>query len=327
MKRRLFSKLAVTGVWTLTGAFTGTRAAASEYPQHAITIVNPFAAGGSLDILCRMLAKMMSETIGQAVIVENRPGAASVIGSQYVANAKADGYTILAQASNFVVAPALGAPLPYDWRRDFVAISQLGSIAQALSVPESSPLRNVAELVKFAKLHPGEVTYGSLGQGSGGHVTAAQFEQMAGIRLTQVPFKGMSQTLAALAGGHIQMAFGNLPEILHYQRLGRVRPLALGSKTRSPLAPDLPTMSEVGFPGFVAEPWYGVLAPAETPKPVVDRIHQELLRVLKQPEIEVRLREMGIRSVGSTPQAFQQFMESEFATFVKVGREAKIQLN
>lgn len=298
---------------------------ASNYPQKPVLLVNPFAAGGSLDNLLRILGQKVGDSLGQTIVVENRTGAGSMIGSLYVARARADGYTLLAQARNFTTAPALGAKLPYHWRNDFTPVILLGAIPQVLTVAADVPAHSVADLVKLAKAQPGTLSYGTLGDGSGTHLSGKTFEQVAGVSMTQIPFKGSAETLRALAGGHITMAFGNLPEVLTYHKGGRVRMLGIGSETRSELAPELPTMAEAGFP-MVVKPWYGILAPARTPPDIITLLHREFAAALRQPEVVAKVREMGIIASGATPQEFARQMESEVKAFAELGRKANISL-
>ncbi|OZI20300.1 hypothetical protein CAL26_22475 [Bordetella genomosp. 9] len=301
-------------------------ARAERFPERPVMVVNPFPAGGSLDNLLRLLAQKVTESMGQPMLVENRPGASSIIGSGFVARAKPDGYTLLAQSTNFTIAPAVGVELPYDTEKSFEPVTLLAAVPQVLAVPAASAARSVKDLVEQAKGHPGSVTYGTLGPGTGGHMTGEAFQRSAGITLSQIPFRGSSQTLQALAGGHIGMAFGNLPEILEYEKGGLVRPLAIAADKRSALAPTLPTMAEAGYPGVISEPWYGILAPAGTPAAIVDRLQVEFAKALRQPDVAQRLRELGIRTVASTPQEFRQYISGEIRQYGKLAKEANISL-
>jgi tripartite-type tricarboxylate transporter receptor subunit TctC len=323
-------RAATVGFVTLlvaTALAAGGPAAAENFPEKRITLINPFAAGGSLDVLCRLLAERLRETLGQPVVVEVRSGAGSTIGSNFVAKSKPDGHTLLAQATNFTIAPAVGAKLPYDWKKDFAPVTLLGTIPQVLTVPQNSPVQTVNDLVKAARAQPGSVTYGTLGDGSGGHLHGSKFQRVAGIQLTQIPFKGNADILTALAGGHISMSFSNLPEVIAYQRQLRVRPLAIATEARSEMVPDLPTMAEAGYPGVISVPWYGILAPAGTPRPVIGLLQKEFAAALKHPATVARLKEMGITGIGSTPEEFAERLDSEVKRFRTIAEETGIRLN
>lgn len=301
-------------------------APAQTYPSKTVTMINPFAAGGSLDVMARLLADQLSQSLGQSVIVENRPGAGSTIGTAMVARARPDGYTLLITAGNIVSAPALGAPVNYDWKKDFAPVTLLGNIAQVVAVPEDLPAKNMKEFVALAKSTKGGMSIGSLGPGSGSHINGKRLEEATGVVLTDIPFKGMAETMTALAGGHIQLAFGNLPEVLTYQRGGRVRPIAIAMPTRSELAPGLPTMAESGYPNVAIVPWYGVLAPAGTPADVVAKLQRSFAAALAHPALTARLKDMAITPIGSSPDEFRRVLEEDHAMYVKIAKEMGISL-
>ena len=301
-------------------------APAQTYPSKTVTLVNPFAAGGSLDIMARLLAEQLSQSLGQPVVVENRVGAGSTIGTAVVARARPDGYTLLITAANIVSAPGLGMPVNYDWKKDFVPITLLGNIAQVVAVPGDLPVKNMKELVAFAKSNPGGLSVGSLGPGSGGHINGKRLQQATGITFTDIPFKGMAETMNALAGGHIQLAFGNLPDVLTYQRGGRIRPIAIAMPSRSGLAPDLPTLDESGYSSLAIVPWYGVLAPAGTPADVVTKLQRSLTAALAQPAVATRLKDMAITPIASTQADFARRLEEDYAMYLKISKEMDISL-
>lgn len=292
-------------------------AASETYPSKPITIVNPFAAGGSLDVLARLLAERVSKATGQPVIVENRPGAGAVIGTTQVSRARPDGYTLLITAGNIVSAPALGMPVQYDWRTSFAPITLLARIAQTVAVPADLPVNTLQEFVSLAKKQPGSLALGSLGPGSGGQINGKLLQQAAGISLVDVPFKGMSETMTALAGGHIQVAFGNLPEVLTYQRGGKMRPLAITLPNRSKLAPDVPTLAEAGFGGIVIPVWYGLLAPAGTPEDVVAKLQTLFSNAIHSADLQKRLDDMAISVVASGPEEFRRQLQEDFDLYGK----------
>lgn len=323
--KRLLSAAVMAGAGMVLASVPGF-AAAQAYPTKTATLVNPFAAGGSLDIMARLLAEQLTQSLGQPVVVENRPGAGSTIGTALVARARPDGYTVLITAGNIVSAPALGAPVNYDWKKDFVPVTLLGNIAQVVAVPEDLPARSLKELVALAKSTHGGLSVGSLGPGSGGHVNGKRLEQVTGVSLTDIPFKGMAETMTALAGGHIQLAFGNLPEVLTYQRGGRVRPIAIAMPTRSELAPNVPTMAESGYPSVAIVPWYGVLAPTGTPADVVAKLQRSFAAALAHPAVLARLKDMAITPIGSSQDEFRRQLEDDYAMYVKIGKEFGISL-
>lgn len=318
--KRLLSATVVAAAGIVLAGVPGL-AAAQDYPTKTVTIINPFAAGGSLDVMARLLAEQMTQSLGQPVVVENRPGAGSTIGTALVARARPDGYTLLITAANIVSAPALGAPVNYDWKKDFAPVTKLGNIAQALAVPEDLPAKTMKEFVALAKSTPGGLSVGSLGPGSGGHINGKRLEQVTGVALTDIPFKGMAETMTALAGGHIQLAFGNLPEVLTYQRGGRVRPIAIAMPARSELAPGVPTMAESGYASVAIVPWYGVLAPAGTPPDVLAKLQRSFVAALAHPAVAGRLKEMAITPIGSSQDEFRRELEAEHAMYVRIGKE------
>ncbi|VTU18254.1 Argininosuccinate lyase [Variovorax sp. PBS-H4] len=326
MKMKRLLSAAVVAAAGIVLASAPSVAPAQTYPTKTVTIINPFAAGGSLDVMARLLADQLTQSLGQPVIVENRAGAGSTIGTGMVARARPDGYTLLITAANIVSAPALGTPVNYDWKKDFAPVTLLGNIAQVLAVPEDLPAKNLKEFVALAKSTKGGLSIGSLGPGSGSHINGKRLEEATGVALTDIPFKGMAETMTALAGGHIQLAFGNLPEVLTYQRGGRVRPIAIAMPTRSELAPGLPTVAESGYPNVAIVPWYGVLAPAGTPPDVVAKLQRSFAAALAQPALAARLKDMAITPIGSSPEEFRRVLEEDHAMYVKIGKEMGVTL-
>ncbi|WP_162572335.1 Bug family tripartite tricarboxylate transporter substrate binding protein [Variovorax sp. PBL-H6] len=323
--KRLLSATVVAAAGIVSASLP-TVAPAQTYPTKTVTMINPFAAGGSLDVMARLLADQLTQSLGQPVIVENRPGAGSTIGTAMVARARPDGYTLLITAGNIVSAPALGAPVNYDWKKDFAPVTLLGHIAQVVAVPEDLPAMSMKEFVALAKSTKGGLSIGSLGPGSGSHINGKRLEEATGVVLTDIPFKGMAETMTALAGGHIQLAFGNLPEVLTYQRGGRVRPIAIAMPTRSELAPGLPTMAESGYPNVAIVPWYGVLAPAGTPADVVEKLQRSFAAALAHPALAARLKDMAITPSGGSPDEFRRVLEADHAMYVKIGKEMGVSL-
>jgi tripartite-type tricarboxylate transporter receptor subunit TctC len=298
--------------------------AQSSYPSKPIRLISPSSAGGGTDIIARALAPRLSERLGQQVIVENRPGAGTVIGIDFVAKAPPDGYTLLLGLSTLATSPALIKNLPYDSVRDLAPIAQVAASPNVLVVHPSVPVKSVKELIAFARARPGQLTYASAGNGTNPHMTMALFLSMAKLDMVHVPYKGSAPAVTALLGGHVAAlsatAITGIPQI----RAGRLRGLGVTSKTRSAVAPELPTLDEAGVPGYEATQWYGVLAPGGTPREVVMRLHAELSRVLQLPEVKSRFATDGVEVVADTPEQFAQLIRSEIVKWAKVARDAGI---
>ena len=318
----------IAGIAALAAALAGSHAAyAQTFPQKTIHIVNPAAAGGTLDTVLRVIAQKMSEGVGQSVIVENRTGGGGIIGYSSVAKATPDGHTILAIANSFAVNPAVRNDLPYDPLKDFAPITFVGSTPHILAVHASSPANSVKELIALAKQKPGTVSYGTFGDGSYSHLVGKMLEQAAGVELLQIPFRGSAPSIVALVGNQISMVFGNLPEILPHVRAGKLKALAIAIPQRSPLAPELPTVAEAGYPGFTSLSWYGLVAPGGTPPAVVDRLQQEVARALSAPDVKDRLIGLGVVPGGDSPAQFGAYLRDQMAAYAKVVKEANIKMN
>lgn len=292
-----------------------------EKPVH---VINPFPAGGTLDTVVRLIAQNMSEHIGQPVVVENRTGASGIIGFTAAARAEPDGYTMVAMANSFAVAPAVRDDLPYDPVKDFAPVTFIGSTPHILAVHPSFPANSVAELVALAKRKPGTVSYGTLGAGTYSHLVGKMLEKAAGIELLQVPFRGSAPSIAAVAGNQISMVFGNLPEIMSQVRSGRLKALAIATPERSALAPDLPTVAEAGYPGFTSASWYGFLAPGATPAARVHALQREVARALALPDVKKRLANLGVVAGGNSPEEFSAYLKDQMATYARIVKEAGI---
>ena len=299
--------------------------AQGTYPAKPVRLVSPSSAGGGSDIIARILAPKLAERLGQQVIVENRPGAGTVIGSDHVAKAAPDGYTLLAGLSTLATNPALIKKMPYDAVRDLAPISQVAQSPNVLVVHPSIPVRSVKELIAFVRARPGQLTFASAGVGTNPHMTFELFRSMAKLDAVHVPYKGSAPAITDLVGGHVAMmsatALTGIPQI----RAGRLRGLGVTSAKRSASAPELPTLHEAGVPGYEATQWYGVLAPAATPPEIVKRLHAEIVEILKLPDVKERLAADGAEPVGDTPEAFGKFIRAEIAKWAKVARDAGIQ--
>jgi tripartite-type tricarboxylate transporter receptor subunit TctC len=298
---------------------------AQSYPMKPVRLVSPSSAGGGSDIIARILAPKLAERIGQQVVVENRAGAGTVIGSDHVAKSAPDGYTLLLGISTLATNPALLKKMPYDAVRDLAPITQVAQSPNVLVVHPSVPVHSVKELIAFVRARPGQLTFASAGVGTNPHMTMELFRSMAKLEIVHVPYKGSAPAITDLVGGHVAMmsatALTGIPQI----RAGRLRGLGVSSAKRSASAPELPTIAEAGVPGYEATQWYGLLAPAGTPSDVIKRLHAETVKILQLPDVKARLAGDGAEPVGDTPEEFGRFIAAELAKWAKVAREAKIQ--
>jgi tripartite-type tricarboxylate transporter receptor subunit TctC len=317
--------LAVAAVATIAAAASSGPAAAQAWPAKPIRFVVPFPPGGPLDISARLLAPRMAETWGQPVLVDNRPGAGGSVGAALVAKAAPDGYTLLMGAlSTHAVNPSLLARIDYDPIRDFAPITMVSIVPNVLVVHPAVKAESVKELIALARAQPGRLTFGSGGSGSGGHLAGELLRSLAKLDITHVPYKGAAPAVTDLLGGQITMMFDNLASALPNIRAGKVRALAVTTAQRSGFLPEAPTMAEAGVPGFDISTWFGVFAPAGTPREVIGRLHRELVRILALAEVRERLAGLGAEPVGNTPDQFLAFIRSEIAKYARLIREAGI---
>jgi tripartite-type tricarboxylate transporter receptor subunit TctC len=294
---------------------------AQPYPSKPIRFVVPYPAGGPLDTVARLLGQKVSESTKQPVIVDNKPGAGGSIGADAVAKAPPDGYTILMGAvATHAINPTLYASMPYDAIRDFIPVTQVASTPNVLVVNPSVPADNVREFVAYAKANPGKLNFGSGSTGSAGHLAGELFKTMAGIDMTHVPYKGAAPALNDLIGGQIQLMFDNLASSLAQVRAGRIKALAVTTAQRSAFAPEIPTISESGLPGFDISTWFGIFVPAGTPREAVDRLHAEFTRALAAPDIREKMLALGAEPVGSKPEEFAAYIRAEADKYARVIR-------
>jgi tripartite-type tricarboxylate transporter receptor subunit TctC len=287
-------------------------AAAQDYPNRPVTIVVPFAPGGGNDTLARLMAQHMSQTLGQQVVVDNRAGAGGTIGTRAVAKAAPDGYTILIGHSGVLgVGPSLYPNAGYDPRKDFAPIGLIASLQYAIVVNPARPIRSVRELIELAKREPGRLNYASAGVGSVSHVSTELFNQMAGVQITHVPYRGTGPALNDLVGGHVAMHMGPIPALIGLIRSEKVRAIGVTGPRRSPILPDLATATEKDLPGYEAVLHYGLLAPAGTPRAVVAKLNAALLAALTAPEIRARIVDDGGDPLGSTPEEHAADIDKE----------------
>jgi tripartite-type tricarboxylate transporter receptor subunit TctC len=294
-------------------------ALAQAWPARAIKLLVPFPAGGSTDIVGRLIADKLAPALGQPVVIDNRGGAGGTSGSDIVAKAAPDGYTLLvATSSTHAIAPSLYPKLPHDPVRDFVPVSLVGTATILLVTHPSVPVKTVAELVAYAKAHPGQLSFGSTGNGSVSHLTGEYFKSSAGIDMQHIPYKGDSPLSIDLVAGRVQVAFGTAVAFLPFVQQGKLNALAVTDAKTSPIAPNLPTVASSGLPGFEALQWFGVLAPAGTPKEAVARLNAEIGKILQMPDVVERLRGLGIAIDGGTPESFAAFLRAEHSKWARI---------
>ncbi len=297
---------------------------AQSFPIRAIRIVVPAAPGGTVDLLSRAISPQLGEGLGQSVIVENKPGASTNLGNDYVAKSPPDGYTLLMSGITLSTNPHLYSKLTYDPQRDFAPITVVAMSGNVLVVNPALGVDSVQALIQLAKTKPGRLHYGTPAVGATGHLAGEMFNAMAGVRLTQVPYKGAAPALADLMGGQIEMTFDNIPAAIGHIRNGKLKALAVTSAMRSSTLPDIPTMAEAGVPGYDISAWFGLVAPAATSHEIVAKLHGAVIRALGSTEVRARFAQLGFEPVGNTPAQFQQTIQSDLARFGKIIRDAGI---
>lgn len=298
---------------------------AQNYPVRPIRVIVPTPAGGNPDFILRPVAQKMSESLKQPFVVDNRPGASGIIGVELAARAPADGYTLLFGAIGHLATPsALYEKLPFDAIKDFAPISNLVDTPFFLFVHPSVPAKTIKEFVALAKGRPGQITYMSFGIGSFPHFLTESFSSTTGIKLLHVPYKGSAPAAAALLAGHVMSGFDSMQTAISFVRAKRLRALAIGAEKRSSIAPDIPTFAEAGFPGAGGSAWFGLFAPANTPRDIVMKLHAESVRALATPEVRQIFEPAGLQLIGSTPEQFAALLRRDIDKFVKVAREANI---
>jgi tripartite-type tricarboxylate transporter receptor subunit TctC len=311
-------------------AGTGPDDARSQpYPQRPVRMVVPYPAGGPASVVAHVVGERLGERLGQTVVVDPRPGASANIGTDIVAKSAPDGHTLLMGANGpLVINAALFRKLPFDAERDFAAIVHVGILPLLLVVPPSLPARSVKELVALAQAQPGKLTYASSGTGTGGHLSGALLSTMAKIDIVHVPYKGAAPATTDLIGGHVSMMFDGIIAALPHVRSGRLRTLGVAMPRRATMAPDIPTIAETALPGFEITSWFGVVAPAGTPRPIVERLNRDIGTVLRLPDVHERLSvQGGFELVGGTPEAFDRTMRNERVLYAKIVRDANARLD
>ena len=299
--------------------------AQADYPDRIVRVVVPVAAGGGVDVMARLLSQKLSERLGQQFVVENRPGAAGVIGSKAVIGSPPDGYTLLYTPSSLSLTVAVNKTPPYNVAKDFTPIINVAISPYALVVHPSLPAKTLAEFIAYAKANPKKLSYSSAGVGSASHLAAEMFKGMAGIEMVHVPNKGMNPALVDLIGGQVQVMFGSVPAMMT-EKSDRIRPIAMAESKRSALMPDLPTIAESGLPGFAVANWAGLLGPAGMDPRIVKKLHDEIIAILDTPDMKSRVKTLGFDLIASTPEEFGAQLTSDVARWSEVVKRANVPL-
>ena len=324
VRLRVLLSCAFCALGATAGVAGAAEAPAPPYPSKSVRIVVPFAAGGTSDVLTRLLGQRLTPLYGQQVIIDNRPGSGGQIGAEIVARAPADGYTLVSGTIGIQAAYAIYTKLQHDPAKDLQPVILLAEVPGVLVVHPSMPVKNVREFLALARARPGEITFGSAGVGSSTHMTGELFKLTAKVDLTHVPYKGSAPALSDLLGGQIQAMFENLPTLPSHIAAGKVRALAVTSKARSPALPDVPTVAESGLPGFDATAWFTIAAPSKVPAPIVQKLNADINGIMKQPEMEARFRELGLTRIGGSPEEAAKYFAAETEKWNKVIKTANL---
>ncbi|MCS6995648.1 MAG: tripartite tricarboxylate transporter substrate binding protein [Casimicrobiaceae bacterium] len=303
-----------------------TGAQAQNWPSKTVTIVVPFPPGGTTDVLARAVAQKLAPAIGQAVIVENKPGAGATLGAAQVAKAAPDGHTLLMGAVHHTIAQSVYKNLPYKFETDFAPISTVAVVPNVLVVSAKAPYQNVRELVSAAKAKPGGLSYGSNGNGTAQHVIGTLFQQNTGTQIVHVPYRGSAPLTTDLLGGQVDLSFDTITPVLPFIKEGRLRPLAVTTPKRASALPDVPTLQEAGVPGIAIGTWFGLLAPAGTPREIVQRLNAEVVKIVQSADFRKQMADIGAEPVGNSPQEMAQQIREESAKFAALVKSAGIKL-
>jgi tripartite-type tricarboxylate transporter receptor subunit TctC len=315
----------LAGVFAM--AFASAIGYAQSYPSKAVRMIVPFPPGGGTDYTARLIGQKLSELWGQPVVIENRPGASTIIGSEIVVKSPPDGYTLLMGSVNHTINPSLIAKLPYDTIKDFAPITVCVTAAYVLVTHPSLPVRSVKDLIALAKARPGEINYSSSGSSGPQHLAGELFKMMAKVDITHVPYKGGGPAVVALVGGHVQLQFSTPVSALPHVKTGKLRALAVTGLKRSDAVPGLPTVSEAALPGYEAVTWWGLLAPARIPRDIVHKVHNDVVKVLQAPDTREKLAREGVSPAGTTPEQFAAMIDKEIVTLGKVVKAANVKLD
>lgn len=297
---------------------------AQDYPTKPIRIIVGFSAGSASDVLARVVAQKMSEAWGQPGLVENKPSAGGIVAASSVATAAPDGHTLLVVSAGHAATAAMFNKLPYDTLKDFAGVSRIANVPSILVVAPALGAKSVTELVALLKARPGKLNFSSPGVGSANHLAGELFKTLAGIDAAHVPYKGIPEAITAVVSGSVQFNFSPVVNVLPLIRDGKLLPLAASSGKRSAALPDLPTMAESGVQGYVFDPWFGILAPANTPKPLLSKLSREVARIVELPDVKERMRVLGAEPASTTPEGFDAYIRTEVAKFQKIVRDAGI---
>ena len=319
-------KTALTAIATALLTLTATAHAADQYPSKVIRMIVPLAPGGTGDTLARTVGDEMSKPLGTNIVVDNRPGDGGLIGTQTVAAAAPDGYTLINVSPSHVITPALYSGKTYDPIKDFEAVIHIANTYQIIVAHPSMPAKNLKELIAMAKATPGKLSYGSAGTGSATHLNMELFKSMAGVDITHIPYKGSTFARMDTVGGQVQLAMDGLLPVLPLIKEGKLRPLGLTSSKRSPIAPDIPTIGET-VPGYATDTWYGILVPAKTPRPIIATLHSAALKAMNTPATAARLKQLGTDPVGGTSEQFAKLIASEAKLWAKVVQVSGAKVN
>ena len=305
-------------------ALGGHVALGQSYPAKPIRVIDAYPPGGSTDVVARIIGAKFQENPGQLWIIDNRPGAQGIIGTEFVARAPADGYTLLMYTGSHAIHPSIYRNMPYDLLKAFAPITQTTSTTNVLVVHPSLPVRTVKELLAIARAKPGALNYSSAGIGSTTHMAMELLKTMTGVDITHIPYKGSAPAVMDCVAGHVTMMFGPMPVVSPHAKSGRLRVIAVSTQSRSSAMPDVPTVAQAGVAGYESTNAVGILAPAGTPREIVGRLNTEIVRILNLPDVKERLSALGAEPVGSTPAQFASFIQADMAKWAKVVREAKI---
>ena len=326
MKRSRFFKM-VFSVSALTLSIASGSALAQAWPSKPISLVVPFPAGGTTDVLARAVGQELSKSLGQPVVVESKPGAGATLGADYVAKSKADGYTLLMGAVHHTIASSVYKKLPYDFQKDLTPVTTVALVPNVLVINPNVAAKNTKELLALAKANPGKLTYGSNGNGTGQHLIGAQFESMGGVELLHVPYKGSGPLTTDLLGGQITMSFDTITPVLSHIKAGKLRALAVTTAKRSPALPDVPTLDESGLKGFNLGTWFGILAPANTPRDVVVRLNAEIVKIVNAPDFKKKMEDIGAEPIGNTPEQMAKQIKDDTERFAKLVKDAGVSID
>jgi tripartite-type tricarboxylate transporter receptor subunit TctC len=326
MKRAHFSKLVLHAA-SVALCLAGGSAWAQAWPSKPISLVVPFPAGGTTDVLARAVGQELSKSLGQPVVVESKPGAGATLGADFVAKSKADGYTLLMGAVHHTIASSVYKKLPYDFQKDLTPVTTVALVPNVLVINPNVAAKNTKELLALAKANPGKLTYGSNGNGTGQHLIGAQFESMGGVELLHVPYKGSGPLTTDLLGGQITMSFDTITPVLSHIKAGKLRALAVTTAKRSPALPDVPTLDESGLKGFNLGTWFGILAPANTPRDVVVRLNAEIVKIVNAPDFKKKMEDIGAEPIGNTPEQMAKQIKDDTERFAKLVKDAGVSID